>query len=218
MADAKTFMGYGPEQGYEFLRAAIRENDYAARGAEIGTGEIFVSDGSKCDTGNIQELLATDCRIGVTDPVYPVCGHQRDGWTFGRIRRGGPRSSRILPTFPPRRKNGFVPALPEGKVDVMYLCSPNNPTGTAMTKEELKVWVDWANETGALILFDGAYEHLLPTKTYPQHFTPRSTAQRPVRSNPAAFPKRRAFTARAARIPSFRKSLSGETAKAKGEA
>ena len=129
---------------YQFLRAAIRENDYAARGVEIGTGEIFVSDGSKCDNGNIQELLAADCRIGVTDPVYPVYVDTNVmAGRSGEFDEGTAKFTDIT-YIPTTAENGFVPALPEGKVDVMYLCSPNNPTGTAMTKEELKVWVDWA--------------------------------------------------------------------------
>lgn len=167
MSDAKTFMGYGPEQGYEFLRAAILENDYAARGVKIGLDEIFVSDGSKCDTGNIQELLSADCKIGVTDPVYPV--YVDTNVMAGRSGEFDAAAGKFtdIAYMPTTAENGFVPALPERRVDVMYLCSPNNPTGTAMTKEQLKVWVDWANETGALILFDGAYEHFITDENVP---------------------------------------------------
>ena len=128
---------------------------------EIGLDEIFVSDGSKCDTGNIQELLSADCKIGVTDPVYPV--YVDTNVMAGRSGEfdAGTGKFTDITYIPTTAENGFVPALPERKVDVMYLCSPNNPTGTAMTKAQLKVWVDWANETGALILFDGAYEHFI---------------------------------------------------------
>ncbi|MEG1473347.1 MAG: LL-diaminopimelate aminotransferase [Christensenella sp.] len=167
MADAKTFMGYGPEQGYEFLRSAICEHDYAARGVKLGLDEIFVSDGSKCDTGNMQELLSADCKIGVTDPVYPV--YVDTNVMAGRSGEFDSASGKYtnITYIPTTAENGFVPALPKEKVDVMYLCSPNNPTGTAMTKNELKVWVDWANETGALILFDGAYEHFITDENVP---------------------------------------------------
>lgn len=161
MADEKTFMGYGPEQGYEFLRAAIREGDYAARGVDIGLDELFVSDGSKCDTGNIQELLSPDCKIGVTNPVYPV--YVDTNVMAGRSGEFDAQTGQFseITYIPTTAENDFVPALPQRRVDVMYLCSPNNPTGTAMTKDQLKVWVDWANESGALILFDGAYERFI---------------------------------------------------------
>ncbi len=167
MADEKTFMGYGPEQGYEFLRAAIQQGDYASRGVQIGLDEIFVSDGSKCDTGNIQELLSADCKIGVTDPVYPV--YVDTNVMAGRSGAFDAQTGKYtqITYIPTTAENGFVPALPKGQVDVMYLCSPNNPTGTAMTKDQLKVWVDWANETGALILFDGAYERFITDENVP---------------------------------------------------
>lgn len=167
MADAKTFMGYGPEQGYEFLRAAIRQGDYASRGIDISLDEIFVSDGSKCDTGNFQELLSPDARVGVTDPVYPV--YVDTNVMAGRSGEFDAAASKFsnITYIPTTADNNFVPALPEGRVDVMYLCSPNNPTGTALTKDQLKVWVDWANKTGALILFDGAYERFITDKDVP---------------------------------------------------
>lgn len=167
MADAKTFMGYGPEQGYEFLRAAIRQGDYAERGIDIDLDEIFVSDGSKCDTGNFQELLSPDVRVGVTDPVYPV--YVDTNVMAGRSGEFDTAASKFsnITYIPTTADNNFVPALPQGKVDVMYLCSPNNPTGTALNKQQLKVWVDWANETGALILFDGAYERFITDRDVP---------------------------------------------------
>ncbi len=167
MADAGTFMGYGPEQGYEFLRAAIRQGDYLDRGVDIGLDEIFVSDGSKCDTGNFQELLSPDVRVGVTDPVYPV--YVDTNVMAGRSGEFDTSASKFsnITYIPTTAQNNFVPALPQGRVDVMYLCSPNNPTGTALTKQQLKVWVDWANETGALILFDGAYERFITDPDVP---------------------------------------------------
>ena len=167
MADAKTFMGYGPEQGYEFLRAAIREGDYASRGIDIGLDEIFVSDGSKCDTGNFQELLSGDMKIGLTDPVYPV--YVDTNVMAGRSGEFDPATGQFtkITYIPTTAENGFVPALPEERVDVMYLCSPNNPTGTALNRAQLKKWVDWANENGSLILFDGAYERFITEPDVP---------------------------------------------------
>ncbi|MEA4853130.1 MAG: LL-diaminopimelate aminotransferase [Christensenella sp.] len=167
MSDAKTFMGYGPEQGYEFLRSAIQQGDYASRGIDIGLDEIFVSDGSKCDTGNFQELISADARIGLTDPVYPV--YVDTNVMAGRSGEfdGGAGQFQSITYIPTTAENGFVPAIPEKEIDVMYLCSPNNPTGTALTRGQLQKWVDWANATGALILFDGAYERFITDQDVP---------------------------------------------------
>jgi len=156
MAADATFRGYGPEQGYDFLRQKIAQVDFQSRGVQIELDEIFISDGAKCDTGNIQELFACDITIAIPDPVYPVyvdtnvmagrTGENRDG------RYGG------LVYLESTEANGFVPALPDKPVDLIYLCFPNNPTGATATREQLKQWVDYAREHKALVLFDAAYE------------------------------------------------------------
>lgn len=155
MGHEETFHGYGPDFGYDFLINAIREGDYAQRGVEIAFDEVFISDGAKCDVGNIQELFSPDAVIAVTDPVYPVyvdsnamAGRAGD-YVDGRWDR--------LVYLPCNAENGFVPPLPETDVDVIYLCYPNNPTGTVLTKAQLKRFVDWAKAHGALIIYDAAY-------------------------------------------------------------
>jgi len=158
MGRAETFKGYDDSGvGYEFLREAIRENDYAARGVEVETDEIFVSDGAKSDTGNMQEIFGLDNVVAVTDPVYPVyvdtnvmAGRTGEGTASGQYEG--------IVYMPCTAANGFVPALPEGKVDLIYLCYPNNPTGAVATKEQLGKWVEYARENKAIILFDAAYE------------------------------------------------------------
>ena len=160
------FRGYGPEQGYDFLIDAIREHDYAARGVEIGRDEIFVSDGSKCDSGNIQEIFATDSVVALTDPVYPV--YLDTNVMAGRTGAAGDdgRYAGIV-YMPTTAENDFTPALPKEHVDLIYLCSPNNPTGAAATKEQLATWVQHAKKTGAVILFDAAYEAFISDPTIP---------------------------------------------------
>ena len=155
MGHEETFHGYGPDFGYDFLINAIREGDYAQRGVEVAFDEVFISDGAKCDVGNIQELFSPDAVIAVTDPVYPVyvdsnamAGRAGD-YVDGRWYR--------LVYLPCNAENGFVPPLPETDVDVIYLCYPNNPTGTVLTKAQLKRFVDWAKAHGALIIYDAAY-------------------------------------------------------------
>ncbi|MBM4103561.1 MAG: LL-diaminopimelate aminotransferase [Planctomycetes bacterium] len=157
MGRRDTFHGYGPEQGYEFLRKVIVENDYASRGVKIDTDEIFISDGAKCDTGNIQEIFGLDNIIAVTDPVYPV--YVDTNVMAGRTGDcdANSRYAKIV-YLPCTAQNNFVPALPKEKVDILYLCYPNNPTGAVATKEQLKVWVDYAKQHKSLILFDAAYE------------------------------------------------------------
>ena len=145
MGTAATFHGYGPEQGYDFLRNAIVEHVFRARGMSIDADEIFVSDGAKSDTGNFQELLSTDSVVAVTDPVYPV-------YVDSNLMAG-----RSIVKLPCTAENGFVPELPRQHVDVIYLCYPNNPTGTTLTKEQLKKWVDYALSNDALIFYDAAY-------------------------------------------------------------
>jgi LL-diaminopimelate aminotransferase len=156
MAHDDTFKGYGPEQGYEFLRKAISDNDYKSRGIDIALDEIFVSDGSKCDCGNIQEIFGVDNVIAVTDPVYPV--YVDTNVMAGRTGAANEQGYQGLVYLPCTVENSFMPALPKTKVDIIYLCSPNNPTGTTMNKEELTKWVKYAKNNNALILFDAAYE------------------------------------------------------------
>lgn len=160
------FRGYGPEQGYGFLIDAIREHDYASRGVEIGRDEIFVSDGSKCDSGNIQEIFATDSVVALTDPVYPV--YLDTNVMAGRTGAAGEdgRYAGIV-YMPTTAENDFTPSLPKEHVDLIYLCSPNNPTGAAATKEQLATWVQHAKKTGAVILFDAAYEAFISDPKIP---------------------------------------------------
>ena len=158
MADAKTFRGYAPDLGYEFLRNVIAENDYKARGCEIAADEIFVSDGAKSDSANIQEILSLDNKIAVCDPVYPVYvdSNVMAGRTGVYDADSQTWSDVIYMTC--NAENNFVPELPKETPDVIYLCYPNNPTGTTLTKAQLQVWVDYANKVGALIIYDAAYE------------------------------------------------------------
>ena len=157
MGDADTFMGYGPEQGYEFLAKAIIENDYNKYGIDLDTSEVFISDGAKCDTGNIQEIFGIDNKIAVTDPVYTVYvdTNVMAGRT-GEMQDDGMYEG--LTYIKCNSENGFVPELPSEPVDIIYLCYPNNPTGTTLTRDQLKVFVDYAIENKAIILFDAAYE------------------------------------------------------------
>ena len=158
MGNAATFRGYAPDLGYEFLRSAIVNTDYKARGCDISADEIFVSDGAKSDSANIQELFAADSRIAVTDPVYPV--YVDSNVMAGRTGEYDPKTemwSNVI-YMPSTAENGFVPELPKEVPDMIYLCLPNNPTGTTLTKDELQVWVDYANKNGSVIIFDAAYE------------------------------------------------------------
>ncbi len=167
MGRAESFRGYGPEQGYDFLRNKIVEFDYKARGVLVAPDEVFVSDGSKCDTGNIQEILGEGCVVAVTDPVYPV--YVDTNVMAGRAGDYDEKEKRYtnLVYLETTAENGFEPPLPRERVDVVYLCSPNNPTGTALSRAQLKKWVDWANENGSLILFDGAYERFITSGDIP---------------------------------------------------
>ena len=158
MAKAETFHGYAPDLGYEFLRNAIAENDYKARGCDIAADEIFVSDGAKSDSGNIQEIFSLDNRIAVCDPVYPV--YVDSNVMAGRCGTYDAASqmwSNVI-YMPCTRENNFVPEFPKETPDMIYLCLPNNPTGTTITKAQLQEWVDYANKVGAVIIYDGAYE------------------------------------------------------------
>ncbi len=167
MGKRETFRGYGPEQGYDFLVDAIREHDFASRGVDIAADEIFVSDGSKCDSGNIQEIFALSAKIAVTDPVYPV--YVDSNVMAGRTAAAGPDGR--YPGFVylvGTEANGFQPEPPAEPVDVVYLCSPNNPTGTVATRAQLERWVAWAKATDALILFDAAYESYISDPALPR--------------------------------------------------
>ncbi|HMV77741.1 MAG TPA: LL-diaminopimelate aminotransferase [Leptospiraceae bacterium] len=167
MGSPSGFKGYGPEQGYSFLIDEIIKNDFVSRGVSVSPDEIFVSDGSKCDTGNIQEIFSTDCRIAVTDPVYPVyvdtnvmAGRTGDSGADGRYAN--------LIYLPCTKENGFQPDFPSEKADIIYLCYPNNPTGTTVTKDRLKQWVDFAKKSGAVILYDAAYEAFITDPSLPR--------------------------------------------------
>ncbi len=163
---AEGFRGYGPEQGYAFLRETVVEHDFRARGIDVSADEIFISDGAKSDTGNIGDILGPDNRVAVTDPVYPV--YVDTNVMAGRAGTLGAdgRWDRLV-YLPCVEENGFVPALPSVPADVIYLCYPNNPTGTTLTREQLKVWVDYARENKALILFDAAYEAFITESDVP---------------------------------------------------
>ena len=167
MADAATFRGYAPDLGYDFLRKAIVENDYLARGCVVSADEIFVSDGAKSDSGNIQEIFSTDCRLAVCDPVYPV--YVDSNVMAGRTGTYDPATERWSDVIymPSTRENNFVPEFPKENPDLIYLCLPNNPTGTTFTKDQLQEWVDYANKIGAVIIYDGAYEAYISEDNVP---------------------------------------------------
>ncbi len=159
MVDKATFRGYGPEQGYSFLRDKIVEIDFRQRGVKISPDEIFVGDGSKSDTGNIGDILGEDNIVAITDPVYPV-------YLDTNIMRLG-KSSKIV-MLSCGEENGFLPEIPSQRVDVIYLCYPNNPTGTVMNRQQLKQWVDYALRNKSLILFDAAYEAFIRDEEIPR--------------------------------------------------
>ena len=167
MAARETFKGYGPEQGYEWLRSAIAQNDFRARGIDIADDEIFVSDGSKCDCGSILDVLGGRNKIAISDPVYPVyvdtnvmAGHT------GEANEAGAYGKIVY--LPCRPSNGFIPEPPKKHVDVIYLCSPNNPTGAAATRAQLEAWVKYALENKSIILFDAAYEAYIKDPAIPR--------------------------------------------------
>ena len=167
MGHAETFHGYAPDLGYAFLRETIAKKDFQERGCKIEADEIFVSDGAKSDTGNIQEIFSADSKIAVCDPVYPVYvdTNVMAGRT-GEYDEGKGTWSNVI-YMPCTAENGFVPELPKETPDLIYLCVPNNPTGTTLTKDQLKVWVDYANEKGAVILYDAAYEAYISEEDVP---------------------------------------------------
>lgn len=167
MAKAETFKGYGPEQGYDFLRTAISEHSYKGRGVTIPADDIFISDGSKCDTGNIQEIFGNDNKIAICDPVYPVYADTTvmSGKT-GKIGENGYYEGIIY--MPCTAENNFIPELPSETPDIIFLCYPNNPTGAVTTREELKKWVDYAIRNKSIILYDAAYEAFIRDESIPR--------------------------------------------------
>lgn len=208
MGDAASFRGYGPEQGYDFLVDTIIENDYKSRGLDINADEIFVSDGSKSDTGNIGDILGIDNVVAVTDPVYPV-------YVDTNVMSGrsgdlvGNKWNRLV-YLPCSSENDFVPELPNEKVDIIYLCYPNNPTGTTLTKEQLKIWVDYAIKNKALILFDGAYEAFITEKDVP-HSIYEIEGAKDVAIEFRSFSKTAGFTGTRCAYTVIPKSLMGYT-------
>jgi len=210
MGDRESFRGYGPEQGYDFLRDAIAESDFQARGADISADEIFVSDGSKCDSGNILDIFGPDNTIAVTDPVYPVyvdtnvmAGNTGPADAAGRY--GG------LVYIPVTADNEFTPALPDLKVDLAYLCYPNNPTGTVASRETLKKWVDYAKANDTIILYDAAYESYITDPDIP-HSIFEIEGAKDVAIEFRSFSKNAGFTGVRCALTVVPKSLQGRTA------
>jgi len=167
MGTVSGFKGYGPEQGYSFLIEEIIKNDYKPLGVSLSVDEVFVSDGSKCDTGNIQEIFSLDSKIAVTDPVYPV--YVDTNVMAGRTGNSGSDGKYAgLVYLPCTKENGFQPDFPSEKVDLIYLCYPNNPTGTTITKARLKEWIDYAKKNHSIILYDAAYEAFISDPSVPK--------------------------------------------------
>ncbi len=167
MGTAQGFHGYGPDQGYDFLQGAIREHDFSQRGVSLERDEIFVSDGGKCDSGNIQEIFGTDCTVAVTDPVYPV--YVDTNVMAGRSGAGGDDGRYAgIRYLVANEANGFVPDPPRERADLVFLCTPNNPTGAVATREQLSRWVAWARANDAVILFDAAYEAYIQDPALPR--------------------------------------------------
>lgn len=192
MTDRDSFHGYGPEQGYEFLRSAIAKQDYQSRGVEIAADEIFISDGSKCDTGNILDIFGKNNVVAITDPVYPVyvdtnvmAGHTGDADANGRFAG--------LVYLPVTAENNFIPALPDKPVDLIYLCYPNNPTGTVLSHKALAAWVDYARTHEAIIFYDAAYESFI-TETGVPHSIFEIEGARDVAIEFRSFSKNAGFT------------------------
>jgi LL-diaminopimelate aminotransferase len=209
MGKCETFRGYGPEQGYAFLREAIAKNDFAARGCDVSADEIFVSDGSKCDCGNILDILGHDNTIAIADPVYPVyvdtnvmAGNTGDADASGRYGR--------IEYLPATAANDFTPDLPKHRVDVVYLCYPNNPTGTVASKAYLKQWVDYAKANDTLILFDAAYESYITDPDVP-HSIYEIPGARDVAIEFRSFSKNAGFTGTRCAFTVVPKGLTGST-------
>ena len=208
---AETFRGYGPEQGYDFLRNAIVENDFHSRGINVEADEIFVSDGAKSDTGNIGDIFGVNNRVAITDPSYPV---YVDTNAMGG-RAGNPNAQNVwdnLVYLPCNTENNFVPQLPKEKVDLIYLCYPNNPTGTVLTKEQLTVWVRYAQENNSIILFDAAYEAFITEENVP-HSIYEIDGAREVAIEFRSFSKTAGFTGTRCAYTVVPKTLYGYTEK-----
>jgi len=193
MAKPETFRGYSPEQGYDFLIEKIIKHDYNARGIDLSADEVFISDGAKSDTANMQEIFGIDNVVAVTDPVYPV--YVDSNAMAGRIGDYDSVAGKWtnLVYLPCTAENSFIPSLPEKKVDMIYLCYPNNPTGTTLTKEQLKQWVDYARENRAIILYDAAYEAYITQPEIP-HSIYEIEGAREVAIEFRSFSKNAAFT------------------------
>ena len=216
MANRDGFHGYGPEQGYSFLRDAIAEHDYKARGINIGADEIFVSDGSKCDTGNILDIFGSDNTVAVQDPVYPVyvdtnvmAGHTGPAGDDGRYEG--------LVYMPCTAENDFTPAIPEQKVDLIYLCYPNNPTGAVASKETLKSWVDYALANESIIFFDAAYEAFITDESIPHSIYEIEGAEK-CAIEFRSFSKNAGFTGTRCAFTVVPKALEGKTASGETQA
>jgi len=210
MGTREGFHGYGPEQGYAWLREAIARHDFQARGCDVSAEEIFISDGSKCDSSNILDILGAGNRIAVTDPVYPVYVDSnvmagRTGDADGGGRYGG------LTYLPITAANGFVAPLPEQPVDLIYLCFPNNPTGAVATREQLKQWVDYALANDALILFDAAYEAFISDPELPHSIYEIEGARR-CAIEFRSFSKNAGFTGTRCALTVVPRGLTGTTA------
>lgn len=210
MGDPTTFHGYGPEQGYGFLRDAIAQHDFQSRGIEISADEIFVSDGSKCDTGNILDIFGADNKVAVTDPVYPVYvdTNVMTGRTGAADESGRYAGLTYLPVT---AENNFVAELPESPVDLIYLCYPNNPTGTVATRETLQKWVDYAKANGSIILFDAAYEAFITDPEIP-HSIFEIDGAKEVAIEFRSFSKNAGFTGTRCAFTVVPKALKGKTA------
>ena len=167
LGNRETFKGYGPEQGYDFLRSAIARGDYQDNGIKVEDEEIFVSDGSKCDTGNILDIFGNNNKIAITDPVYPVYVDTNVmAGNTGEANESGAYEG--IYYMPCNAENGFVPEIPKERVDLIYLCYPNNPTGATATKDQLKEWVDYAKANGSIILYDAAYQAFIKDENVPR--------------------------------------------------
>ena len=167
LGNRETFKGYGPEQGYDFLRSAIATGDYQDNGIKVEDDEIFVSDGSKCDTGNILDIFGNNNKIAITDPVYPVYVDTNVmAGNTGEANESGAYEG--IYYMPCNAENGFVPKIPKERVDLIYLCYPNNPTGATATKDQLKEWVDYAKANGSIILYDAAYQAFIKDENVPR--------------------------------------------------
>lgn len=210
MATPEGFRGYGPDRGYDFLLDAIREHDYRTRGVEIAREEIFLSDGSKQDSGNIQEIFGGDCRIAVTDPAYPVYvdTNVMAGRT-GEANAAG-RYAGIL-YLPATEENGFVPDPPQERVDLAYLCSPNNPTGSVMPRESLERWVAWARQCDAVLIFDAAYDAFITDPELPRSIY-QIEGSRECAIEMRSFSKRAGFTGVRCAYTVVPQELTGSTA------